>query len=169
MHSNTLFPRMGIGLDFHKVIPCESHFVKICGVPIKCNLKIEAHSDGDVGIHAITEALLGAIANGNIGTHFKNTDPKWKEADSSIFLKHAYQLVKDNGGMIINLDIIIICEEPKIMPYSDAMCKNIAQLLEIKKTQVSVKATTTELMGFLGRGEGIAAMAVSSVMMPITL
>ena len=163
MRDNLLYPRVGMGLDFHRIKKCEPATIRICGVEIDSDFIIEAHSDGDVGLHALTDAMLGAIANGNIGTHFSNQDPRWKDVASSVFVDHANQLVKESGGIIINIDITIICEAPKIMVHSSKMQNHIAQLLSIKQSQISIKATTTEKMGFLGQGEGIGATAVCCI------
>lgn len=157
--------RTGIGFDVHRFSDRTNGnaVIKICGVPIAHDCYIDAHSDGDVGLHAITEAILGAIACGNIGTHFPNNDSRWKDADSMLFVKKAFDLLTSNGGQINNIDVTIICEMPKIMPHSLAMRENIASALHIDIAQVSIKATTTENMGFLGRKEGIAAQAICTV------
>lgn len=157
--------RTGIGFDVHRFSDTadDNAVIKICGVSIAHDYYIDAHSDGDVGLHAITEAILGAIACSNIGMHFPNNDSRWKDADSMLFVKKALDLLTSNGGQINNLDVTIICEMPKIMPHSFAMRENIASALHIDITQVSIKATTTENMGFLGRKEGIAAQAICTV------
>ena len=117
-------------------------------------------------MHALTDALLGAISAGDIGNHFPPSDDKWRGATSSVFLKHAAALIADQGGKINNVDVTIICEKPKIGPHRNAMCQSLAEILEIPVTSVSVKATTTEQLGFTGRGEGIAAQAIASVSLP---
>jgi len=121
------------------------------------------HSDADVGLHAVTDALLGAIGAGDIGTHFPPSDAQWKGVSSDKFLKHAGKMLDSFYGRIANIDVTLICEEPKIGPYREAMREKIAEILKISKARVSVKATTTEGLGFTGRGEGIAAQAVATV------
>ena len=159
--------RVGMGFDVHKfdITQDSANEIKICGISVPHPFKIIAHSDGDVGLHALTDAILGAIGEGDIGTHFPPSDIKWKNADSSIFVKKAVDLVKQQGGEIINVDITIIAEEPKIKDYKDIICQRVAELLEIDEKGVSLKGTTTEKLGFLGRKEGIAAQAVCSVQM----
>ncbi|MBT3306644.1 MAG: 2-C-methyl-D-erythritol 2,4-cyclodiphosphate synthase, partial [Alphaproteobacteria bacterium] len=126
---------------------------------------LEGHSDADVGLHAVTDALLGAIGAGDIGAHFPPTDPQWKGAASDVFLRHAGELLSAQGGRISNLDVTLICEAPKIGPHREAMTNRISEILEISRDRVSVKATTTERLGFTGRGEGIAAQAVVTVVL----
>jgi 2-C-methyl-D-erythritol 4-phosphate cytidylyltransferase/2-C-methyl-D-erythritol 2,4-cyclodiphosphate synthase len=121
------------------------------------------HSDADAGLHALTDALLGAIGEGDIGDHFPPTDPKWKGAASDLFLKHAADLVAAKGGRLINVDVTLICERPKIKPHRQAMRERLADLLSLPLDAVSVKATTTEAMGFTGRGEGLAAQAIATI------
>lgn len=152
--------KIGKGIDFHKIEQVAGASLPICGVHIADGIKVIAHSDGDVGFHALTDAILGAMALGDIGDHFPPEDIKWKDSNSAIFLKHALQLVKERNGKIINVDINIIAEAPKIKKYREKMREQISMLLEISLDSVSVKATTTELLGFIGRGEGIAAEAV---------
>jgi 2-C-methyl-D-erythritol 4-phosphate cytidylyltransferase/2-C-methyl-D-erythritol 2,4-cyclodiphosphate synthase len=124
------------------------------------------HSDADAGLHALTDALLGAIGAGDIGDHFPPTDPQWKDASSDRFLLHAMDLVRARGGEVANADVTLVCEAPKIKPHREAMRARIAELLAIPIGRVSVKATTTEGLGFTGRGEGIAAQAVVSLDTP---
>ena len=125
------------------------------------------HSDADVGLHALTDALLGAIGAGDIGMHFPPSDPRWRGAPSHLFLRHAADLVRDRGGNIAAVDVTIICEHPKIGPHRVRMIARVAEILEIPADRVSVKATTTERLGFTGRGEGIAAQAVATVRLPL--
>ena len=155
-----------IGLDVHKFSKKlnENVKIKICGVDVEHNQSIIAHSDGDVGFHAITEALLGSMALGNIGQLFPPNDKKYKNMDSAFFLEYAKEELRKIGAEIINIDLTMICEKPKIMPYSKTMRDNVARVLKIHSNQVSIKATTTEKMGFLGGQEGIAAQATCSVM-----
>ena len=163
--SNEKIYRTGIGVDVHKFSEPlnETVKIKICGVDVEHNQSIIAHSDGDVGFHAITEALLGSMALGNIGQLFPPNDKKYKNMDSAFFLEYTRKQLKKFGAEIINIDLTVICEKPKIMPHSKIMRDNIAKILEIHSNQVSVKATTTEKMGFLGAQEGIAAQAICSV------
>jgi 2-C-methyl-D-erythritol 4-phosphate cytidylyltransferase / 2-C-methyl-D-erythritol 2,4-cyclodiphosphate synthase len=153
--------RTGSGFDVHCFEPGD--FVNLCGVEIKHNQKLKGHSDADVALHALTDALLGAIGAGDIGSHFPPSDMKWKGASSDRFLRHACDLIEARGGQIVNLDVTIICESPKIGPHRDVMRDKIASICGITSDRVSVKGTTTEKLGFTGRGEGIAAQAVASV------
>ncbi|MEM8744184.1 MAG: bifunctional 2-C-methyl-D-erythritol 4-phosphate cytidylyltransferase/2-C-methyl-D-erythritol 2,4-cyclodiphosphate synthase [Pseudomonadota bacterium] len=153
--------RFGQGFDVHAF--CDGDHVVLCGVPIAHDKGLAGHSDADVGLHALTDALLGAISAGDIGTHFPPSDPKWKGAASDQFLHDAASRVAASGGRIVNVDVTLICEAPKIGPHRDVMCKRIAEILEIDADRVSVKATTTERLGFTGRGEGIAAQAAATV------
>lgn len=156
--------RSGFGFDAHRFGPGDH--VWLCGVKIPHDFGLVGHSDADAGLHALTDAILGAIAEGDIGQHFKPTDERWRGAASSMFLRHAAKLVAKARGAIIHCDVTLICEAPKLAPYRDAMRASIAQILELDISRVSVKATTTEGMGFTGRGEGIAAQAVATVRMP---
>ena len=149
--------RTGFGFDVH-AFEAGDH-VTLCGVEIPHTAKLQGHSDADVAWHALTDAILGAIALGDIGDHFPPTESKWKNAKSSIFLRHAYSLARERGYAISNIDITIICESPKIKPHRDTMRNSTANCLEIEIDRVSVKATTTEGLGFTGRREGIAAQA----------
>lgn len=156
--------RVGFGFDVHQF--CAGDHVMLCGVRIAHEKALEGHSDADAGLHALTDALLGAIGDGDIGAHFPPSDPQWRDADSSDFLSHAGKLIADRNGAIANVDVTLICESPKIGPHRDAMRHRIADILSIDVSAVSVKATTTEGLGFTGRREGIAAQAVASVMLP---
>ncbi len=153
--------RMGQGFDAHRWGPGDA--VWLCGVRIDHNQTLVGHSDADAGLHALTDALLGAIGEGDIGDHFPPTDPKWKGASSDLFLQHAASLITAKGGRIINVDVTLICERPKIKPHRQAMRERLAEILGLALDRVSVKATTTEGMGFTGRGEGLAAQAVATV------
>jgi 2-C-methyl-D-erythritol 4-phosphate cytidylyltransferase/2-C-methyl-D-erythritol 2,4-cyclodiphosphate synthase len=160
--------RCGTGFDVHgfrERKKNENNFIRICGIDVEFDKKIMAHSDGDVGIHAAIDALLGAIGCGDIGEHFPPTDAKWKDIDSREMLKIINHLLKKKGGTIMNLDITIICEKPKISKFKGKMREELAKILNISSNRVSVKATTTEKLGFLGREEGIAAQAVAAVLM----
>ncbi len=159
--------RIGIGYDVHRFIALEddksSCEIKICGVSVKHDMEIEAHSDGDVGIHAVVDAMLGAMALGDIGQHFPPTDLKWKDRDSSHFLEFAVKQVKDKGYFVSNADIIIVCEKPKISQYRDSMKKRMSELLQVNNDLVGVKATTTERLDDIGHCKGIAAYATVQI------
>lgn len=157
--------RVGHGFDVHGFGPGDH--VAICGVEIPHDMSLIGHSDADVGLHALTDALLGAIGAGDIGLHFPPTDPRWRGAASERFLRHAADLVRARGGSIAAVDVTVICERPKIAPHRALMVERIAAILEISADRVSVKATTTERLGFTGRGEGIAAQAVATVRLPL--
>ncbi len=166
--------RCGIGYDVHRFRAREkgeTHSIRIAGVDIVTSddfdKKIEAHSDGDVAIHSLIDALLGAIGEGDIGEHFPPTDNKWKDFDSREMLKQINHLMRKKGAKIINIDLTIICEKPRISKHKHQMEEALAQVLGIHKTRINVKATTTERMGFLGREEGIAAQAICNVAMTI--
>ena len=162
-----LVPRTGHGCDVHAF--AGKGPVKMGGIEIPHERGLAGHSDADVVLHAITDALLGAAALGDIGQHFPPSDLKWKGADSSLFLAHAAKLVRAAGGVIDHVDCTVICEAPKIGPHRDAMRSRVAEILEIGLSSVSIKATTTERLGFAGRGEGIAAQAVASIRLPCAL
>jgi len=153
--------RVGTGFDAHRFGAGEH--VMLCGARIAHDRGLVGHSDADVGIHAIVDALLGAIGAGDIGDHFPPTDPRWAGADSMVFLAHARDLVERAGGVIGNVDVTLICERPRVGPHRAAMIACLAEVLEIAPDRVNVKATTTERLGFTGRGEGIAAQAVATV------
>ena len=152
--------RTGTGFDVHRLITGDA--VILCGVRIPHFSKLEGHSDADVGLHALTDALLGAIGAGDIGQHFPPSDERWRGADSAAFLAHAAELVRARGS-ILNVDVTLLCERPKIGPHRTAMVARIAEILQIDAGRVSVKATTTERLGFTGREEGIAAQASANV------
>ncbi len=147
--------RIGQGIDAHRFGPGDS--VWLCGVRIAHSHALVGHSDADAGLHAITDAVLGAIGEGDIGDHFPPTDPRWRGASSDRFLLHALELVARRGGRILNVDVTLVCERPKIKPHRQAMRERLAQLLGLDLTAVSVKATTMEGMGFTGREEGLLA------------
>ena len=150
--------RIGQGFDVHAFGPGDH--VMLGGVRIAHAQGIIAHSDGDVAIHALCDALLGALALGDIGTHFPPSEPRWRGADSRLFLRHCAGLMRQHGFSLVNADITIVCELPKILPHAPAMRTNIAADLGCGVGHISVKATTSERLGFTGRGEGIAALAV---------
>ncbi|MFN3727003.1 MAG: bifunctional 2-C-methyl-D-erythritol 4-phosphate cytidylyltransferase/2-C-methyl-D-erythritol 2,4-cyclodiphosphate synthase [Allosphingosinicella sp.] len=155
--------RTGFGFDVHAFE--KGDHVWIGGVRIPHGRALQGHSDADVALHALTDALLGAIAAGDIGDHFPPSDPQWRGAPSSLFLEHARSLVEQRGGRIEHVDVTIICEAPKIGPHREAIRARIGDLLRLDLTRVSVKATTTERLGFTGRGEGISAQAIATVSM----
>lgn len=157
-------PRVGKGFDVHE-FEAGDH-VTLCGVAIPHIAKLKGHSDADAGWHALTDAILGAVALGDIGDHFPPSDPRWKNADSGIFLKHAQTLAEEKGYRIDSCDITVICEAPKVKPHREAMRVRTAELLGLTPDAISVKATTTEGLGFTGRREGIAAEAIA-VLMPL--
>jgi len=150
--------RIGSGFDVHAFT--DGDHVMLGGVRIGNDRGVAAHSDGDVLLHALCDALLGALALGDIGTHFPPTDERWRGADSRVFLRHCAALVKGQGWRVGNADLTVICERPKVGPHAQAIRESIAAELGVEFEQVSVKATTTERLGFTGRGEGIAAQAV---------
>jgi 2-C-methyl-D-erythritol 4-phosphate cytidylyltransferase/2-C-methyl-D-erythritol 2,4-cyclodiphosphate synthase len=157
--------RVGQGFDVHAF--CEGEHVRICGIEIPYDQGLAGHSDADVGLHALTDAVLGAIGAGDIGMHFPPSDPRWRGAASDQFLGHAADLVRARGGAVAAVDVTIICERPKIGPHRAAMVARVAAILGITADRVSVKATTTDKLGFTGRREGIAAQAVATVRLPL--
>jgi 2-C-methyl-D-erythritol 4-phosphate cytidylyltransferase/2-C-methyl-D-erythritol 2,4-cyclodiphosphate synthase len=154
----------GLGFDVHRLAPGDG--VVLLGVRLPCPLRLVGHSDADVGLHALTDALLGALGAGDIGSHFPPREGRWAGADSAIFLTHARDLVMAAGGRIEHVDVTLICEQPRIGPHRAAMTARVAGLLGLSHNRVSIKATTTEQLGFTGRGEGIAAQAVATVRLP---
>lgn len=153
--------RTGMGFDVHRLV--EGEELWLGGILIPHDKGLAGHSDADVALHALTDAILGAIGAGDIGTHFPPSDPQWRGAPSSRFLEHAASLVAEAGARIEHADLTIICEAPKVGPYRDAMRRRIAELLRLPERRISVKATTTERLGFTGRGEGIAAQAAATI------
>ena len=158
--------RFGTGFDVHKFSD-EAGPIWLGGIKFESERRMLAHSDGDVGLHALCDAIFGAIADGDIGAHFLPSDPKWENADSTIFLDFAVKRVLARGGRIMNLDLTFICQTPKIGPHRDAMRHRIAEICGISIDRVSVKATTSEGLGFTGREEGIAAQASASIALPV--
>lgn len=151
--------RVGIGYDVHAFdLTCGNH-ITICGIKIPHKYRLVAHSDGDVALHALTDAILGSMAEGSIGIHFPPTDPKWKDVSSEVFVRHAHKLLSQKGYEIQNIDMTIICQAPKIMPYALQMREKIARMLNLETDQINIKAVTTEGLGALGREEGMAAQA----------
>ena len=159
-----MIPRIGTGFDVHAMAPDRPMI--LCGVTVPHELGLAGHSDADVGIHALCDAIYGALAEGDIGRHFPPSEEAWKDADSARFLRHAAERIAARGGELVNADVTLICERPKITPHAAAMINRLASLLCVEPTRISVKATTTEKLGFTGRGEGIAAQAVVSILVP---
>ncbi|MBT4889270.1 MAG: bifunctional 2-C-methyl-D-erythritol 4-phosphate cytidylyltransferase/2-C-methyl-D-erythritol 2,4-cyclodiphosphate synthase [Rhodospirillales bacterium] len=157
--------RTGMGFDVHRF--CAGDQITLCGVEIPHDQALEGHSDADVAMHALVDALYGCVSAGDIGTHFPPDQAKWRGASSEIFLKHAVETVQKAGGRIINIDLTIICEYPKIGPHRQAMCNRLSEILGIDMKRISVKATTTEKLGFTGRGEGIATQAIANTSLPL--
>ncbi|MXP40677.1 bifunctional 2-C-methyl-D-erythritol 4-phosphate cytidylyltransferase/2-C-methyl-D-erythritol 2,4-cyclodiphosphate synthase [Altererythrobacter soli] len=153
--------RIGTGYDVHRL--AEGEELWLCGVRIEHDRGLLGHSDADVGLHAVVDAILGAVAAGDIGQHFPPSDPRWKGASSDKFILHAVALAEEAGYRVGNVDVTLICEAPKIGPHRETMRGKLATLLNVDLAQVSVKATTTERLGFTGRGEGIAAQAVATL------
>ena len=164
LHSPTMETRTAFGFDVHGF--SAGNAVMLGGVAIPHSQAMAGHSDADVALHALTDAVLGTIGAGDIGKHFPPSDPQWRGASSDRFLRHAVELVAARRGRIVHLDLTIVCEAPKVGPYRDAMARSIAHIAGITADRVSVKATTTEGLGFTGRREGIAAQAVATVELP---
>ncbi len=156
--------RTGSGFDVHRFGPGD--FVTLCGIEIPHSAGLQGHSDADVGLHALTDAILGALSAGDIGQHFPPSDPQWKGADSALFLRHAVEMVTARGGRFVHCDITLICEAPKVGPHRTRMVGRIAGILDCNPDRINVKATTTERLGFTGRGEGIAAQATATLQLP---
>ncbi|WP_127103796.1 bifunctional 2-C-methyl-D-erythritol 4-phosphate cytidylyltransferase/2-C-methyl-D-erythritol 2,4-cyclodiphosphate synthase [Pararhodobacter zhoushanensis] len=159
--SQTMDIRLGNGFDVHAFT--EGDHCWICGIKVPHDKALLGHSDADVGMHALTDALYGAMAEGDIGRHFPPSDPQWKSAESHIFLRHAADLARAKGFAISNCDVTLICERPKIGPHADAMRAMLAEIMQIEVERVSVKATTSERLGFTGREEGIASIATATL------
>ncbi|EEE36744.1 2-C-methyl-D-erythritol 4-phosphate cytidylyltransferase/ 2C-methyl-D-erythritol 2,4-cyclodiphosphate synthase [Rhodobacteraceae bacterium KLH11] len=156
--------RLGNGYDVHRF--GDGDHVILCGVKIPHTRGLQGHSDADVGMHAVTDAIYGALAQGDIGQHFPPSDPQWKGAASRIFLRHAVELAEQMGYRISNVDCTLVCEHPKIGPYAEAMRAEMAHIMGLRTDQVSVKATTSERLGFTGRSEGIASLATACLVKP---
>lgn len=159
-----LLPRIGTGFDVHRLVPGRP--LILCGVTVPHALGLDGHSDADVGIHALCDAIYGALAEGDIGRHFPPSQMRWKDADSAKFLVHAMGRVAARGAMLVNADVTLICEQPRIGPHAGAMMARLAELMGVDVARIGVKATTTERLGFPGRGEGIACQAAVSLMVP---
>jgi 2-C-methyl-D-erythritol 4-phosphate cytidylyltransferase/2-C-methyl-D-erythritol 2,4-cyclodiphosphate synthase len=156
--------RIGLGFDVHRFQA--GRRLRLCGVEIDSEVGLEGHSDADAALHAITDALLGAIAAGDIGEHFPPSDERWLNADSSIFLRESLAMVRRRGFGVVNCDLTIVGERPRVSPHRDEMRRSLAELLEVPVSSVSVKGTTTEGLGFAGRAEGMSVMAVVLVAAP---
>ncbi|MBN8891419.1 MAG: bifunctional 2-C-methyl-D-erythritol 4-phosphate cytidylyltransferase/2-C-methyl-D-erythritol 2,4-cyclodiphosphate synthase [Acetobacteraceae bacterium SCN 69-10] len=159
-----LLPRVGTGFDVH--VLADGRKLILCGVEVPHEQGLAGHSDADVGIHALCDAIYGALAEGDIGRHFPPSDNAYKDADSARFLRHAAARIAARGGRLANADVTLICERPKITPHAPAMIARLAELLRVAPGRISVKATTTERLGFTGRMEGIAAQAVATILLP---
>ena len=155
--------RVGHGFDVHRF--CAGDHVWLCGVRIDHDRGLEGHSDADVGLHALADAIYGALGDGDIGQHFPPSDPKWRGAESHIFLTHAGRRVEERGGNIANVDVTLLCERPKIGPHAAAMKERVAEILGLTPDRVGIKATTIERMGFIGREEGMGALATATVIL----
>jgi len=160
---NDSYIATGSGFDVHQFDRETSDPLWLCGVPIECGYSLLGHSDADAGLHALTDAILGAMCFGDIGDHFPPSDPQWKGASSDKFLLFAMEALKKRNGTLQHVDVTLICEMPKIKPHREAMRERIAELCSLPLSRVSVKATTTEKLGFTGRGEGLAAQATATV------
>jgi 2-C-methyl-D-erythritol 4-phosphate cytidylyltransferase / 2-C-methyl-D-erythritol 2,4-cyclodiphosphate synthase len=155
---------VGAGFDAHRFGPGDH--VTLCGVRVAHDKGLVGHSDADAGWHALVDAILGALGEGDIGAHFPPGDPQWKGAESERFLRHAAKLAADAGARIVHVDVTLVCERPKIGPHREAMRARTSEVLDLPLSRVSVKATTTERMGFLGREEGLAAQATATLERP---
>lgn len=164
MLTANLLPRIGTGFDVHRI--AAGRPMVLCGVTVPCEFGLEGHSDADVGIHALCDAIYGALAEGDIGRHFPPSEMRWKDADSAIFLRHAAERIAARGGILANADVTLLCEKPRIGPHAAAMQARLAELLGVEPGRINVKATTTERLGFTGRGEGIAAQAAAMLLLP---
>ena len=153
--------RLGNGYDVHR-FGAGDH-VWLCGVKIPHGRSLQGHSDADVGMHALTDAIYGALAQGDIGRHFPPSDMQWKGAESHIFLRHAIELARSKGYALMNCDVTLVCEYPKVGPHADAMRAALADIMSVDLDRVSVKATTSEKLGFTGREEGIASIATAAL------
>jgi 2-C-methyl-D-erythritol 4-phosphate cytidylyltransferase/2-C-methyl-D-erythritol 2,4-cyclodiphosphate synthase len=160
----TCVTRLGTGFDVHAF--GEGDHIWLGGIKVPHDRGVIAHSDGDVILHALTDAILGALADGDIGTHFPPSDPQWRGASSDRFLAQAVELVRKRSGIVDHLDTTLLCEKPRLGPYREAMRQRVAEIAGLRLDQVSLKATTTEKLGFTGRGEGIAAQAAATIRLP---
>lgn len=157
----------GQGFDVHAFDDAPASAVRLCGIDVTHDRKLKGHSDADVALHALTDAILGAIGAGDIGQHFPPSDDQWKGKDSAYFLEEAVRMVAAKGAQIANMDVTIICEAPKVGPHKDAMRERLAEITGVAASRINVKATTTEQLGFTGRKEGIAAQAIANIRIPM--
>jgi 2-C-methyl-D-erythritol 4-phosphate cytidylyltransferase/2-C-methyl-D-erythritol 2,4-cyclodiphosphate synthase len=157
--------RTGSGFDVHRFGPGDH--VMLCGVRVPHAQGLVGHSDADVGLHALTDAVLGAIGAGDIGQHFPPSDARWRGADSAQFLRHAIEMVRARGGLVRHLDVTIVCEAPRIGPHRAEMIERVAAIAGLEPGRISVKATTSEGLGFTGRREGVAAQALATIGLPL--
>lgn len=162
--TSVLLPRIGTGFDVHALQ--NGRKLILCGIEMPHHQGLAGHSDADVGIHALCDAIYGALAEGDIGRHFPPSEAQWKDADSARFLSHAAGRIAARGGVLGNADVTLICEQPKITPHAPRMIARLAALLGVEEGRISVKATTTERLGFTGRMEGIAAQAAVLLLLP---
>lgn len=167
-HTHTTY-RTGMGYDVHRLVPFDDgisaakRYIHLCGVPIAHSHKLQGHSDADVGLHALVDAILGALVLGDIGQHFPPSDPQWKGADSATFVDYVRKKLQERNAQLVHTDITLVCEFPKIAPHRAAMQKRVAELLHVSPDCISIKGTTTEGLGFAGRSEGIMAQAVATI------
>ena len=150
--------RVGQGFDVHRFK--EGRQLKLCGRTMPNGPGLDGHSDADVALHAVTDAILGALARGDLGEHFPDTDPQWRDADSAVFIAYALELAAEEGFRLVNCDLTLIGDRPRIAPHREDLRSSLAELLGVARAVVSIKATTTDRLGFVGRGEGLAALAV---------
>ncbi|MEM9839978.1 MAG: bifunctional 2-C-methyl-D-erythritol 4-phosphate cytidylyltransferase/2-C-methyl-D-erythritol 2,4-cyclodiphosphate synthase [Pseudomonadota bacterium] len=167
MMEKAMETRVGSGFDVHAFE--DGDHVTLCGVDIPHTHRLKGHSDADVAMHALTDAIYGALSDGDIGHHFPPSDDQWRGAASDVFLRHAVKLVSERGGRFVHGDITIMCEAPKVGPHREAMRERLSEIMGVDVSRLAVKATTTEKLGFTGRGEGIAAQATATVALPGTL
>jgi 2-C-methyl-D-erythritol 4-phosphate cytidylyltransferase/2-C-methyl-D-erythritol 2,4-cyclodiphosphate synthase len=165
--SNTMETKVGMGFDVHAFDEKVATSIRLCGIDIPHNKSLKGHSDADVGLHAITDAILGAMAEGDIGSHFPPSDDMYKDMDSHIFLDKSVDILYSKGGSLTHIDLIIICEEPKIGKHRTAIQRHLSDHLKLSTSRISIKATTSEQLGFTGRREGIAAQAVVTIKVPV--
>lgn len=161
--------RVGQGIDVHRMVThrsTERQVLRLGGIDLPSTKCLEGHSDADAVLHAIVDAILGAIGEGDIGVYFPCNDPKWKGVDSAVFLEEAMRKLREKGGAVVNLDVTVLCEIPKINPHRETMRGRVAEIMEVEASRINIKATTTESLGFLGRKEGLCAQAVVSVKLP---
>ena len=163
---NTMETRVGSGFDVHAFSEGEAKSIRLCGIDIPYSRSLSGHSDADVGLHALTDAILGALGEGDIGTHFPPSDDNFKNMDSHVFLDKSVDMLRARGGKLVHMDLTIIGERPKIRPFQEEIKNHLADYLKLSTDRVSIKATTTERLGFTGREEGLAAQATVTIQVP---